>query len=121
MDPKIIAFIWALALVILWFGITVGGLVYSIANLLDARKLLRWQRASGINGARELLARGHVRTSILRSSELASSLVIALVTVFKPHIGNWINVVLVFVIVAAISGASWLDRRDRHKLAAQKD
>ena len=105
-------------LVVLWLAITGLGLIVGAANLFDALHVWTWQRSHQINGARRLLAWGHIRTAALRALEIVAAFLLGVLGALPGWVPSWFTVVLLFLIVTGVCLASIADFRDRRKIAS---
>lgn len=105
-------------LIILWLAITGTGLIVGAANLFDALAVWRWQRRYHVNGARRLLAFGHIRTAALRALEIIAAFLLGILGALPGWVPSWFTVVLLFLIVTGVCLASIADFRDRRKIAS---
>lgn len=74
----------ASALEIAWSLIAFAGIVFAILNALDRFEDLGWLHGSGLNGARLLSAKAHLREELFAVVKLSLALTIGVIAMFTP-------------------------------------
>lgn len=101
----------------LWVFVALIGAGAHIVGMLDAIADLQNLRAAGLNGARILTARMHLRNEVVR---LAGQILFAVVgtrAAVLPAGADVVAIQIVFIFVAtSLTLMSLLDRRTRHRL-----
>jgi PAS domain S-box-containing protein len=100
---------------VFWTFLALLGLLTNVMALIDAQGDLYLLRTRMLNGARELVARGHRRNAVVRGGVKLGLSLIGLAAMNTPPPPNRPTTlpVLVFVFLLAIGGMSWADLRER--------
>lgn len=99
----------------LWTLMAVLGFLLNLIGGYDALGDLAYLRQYKLNGARELVARGHLRNAVVRGAVKFGFLLVGVAALSSPPpiLRTTTLPTLVVVLVSGIGGLTWCDFRDR--------